>query len=84
MALQPRERAGAAAGGIRRAERPGAQGGPGVGDQRGVAGSLVLHRSGIRLEVLEAVVLLCDPQPTGTDAQGSRNDPPAYQEHPDL
>ena len=55
--------------------RPGAQGGTGVGDQRGLAVSLALRLPSVRLEVLEAVVLLGDAQPAGTDSQGGGDGP---------
>ena len=69
---------------FRRTEAPGAQGGTGVGHQRGVAPSVALRLPGIRLEVLETVVLLGDAQPAGADSQGGRDGPPAHREHPDL
>jgi hypothetical protein len=58
-------------------EAPGAQGWPGLGDQRGLAVSLALRLPGVRLEVLEPVVLLGDAQPSGTDAPGGEDGPPA-------
>ena len=39
---------------------------------------------GVRLEVLEAVVLLGHAQPAGADSQGSGDGPPAHRQHPDL
>jgi transposase len=69
---------------IRRTAAPGTQGGSGVGDQRGLAVSLALRRSRLRLEVLETMVLLGDAQPAGTDAQGSGDSSPAHQEHSAL
>jgi len=64
--------------------RQGTQGRAGLGHQRGAALSLAVRLSSVRLEVLETVVRLGDAQPAGTDAQGSRDDPPAYRKHPDL
>ena len=49
-----------------------------------LAVSLALRLPGVRLEVLEAVVLLGNAQPAGTDAQGSGDGPPAHRQHPDL
>jgi transposase len=60
VAVQPGERAEAAARRVRRVEAPGAQGRPGVGHQGGAAPSVALRLPGVRLEVLEAVVFLGD------------------------
>ena len=84
VALQPGERAGATARGVRRTEAPGTQGGTGVGDQRGLAASLALRLPGVRLDVLEAVVLLGHAQPTGADSQGRGDDSSAHRQHCDL
>ena len=64
--------------------RQGTQGRPGVGHQRGVAWSVALRLPGIRLEVLEAVVLLGDAQPAGTHSEGGGDDSPAHRQHRDL
>jgi hypothetical protein len=69
---------------VRRTEAPGTQGGTGVGDQRGLATSVALCLSGIRLDVLEAVVLLGHAQPTGADSPGRRDDSSAHRQHCDL
>ena len=64
--------------------RQGTQGWPGVGDQRGAAWSVALRLPGVRLEVLEAVVLLGDAQPARTHSEGGGDDSPAHRQHRDL
>jgi transposase len=63
--------------------RQGAQGGMGVGHQRGATPSVALRLPSIRLEVLETVVLLGHAQPAGTDSQGGGDDLPAHRQHRD-
>ena len=69
---------------VRCADTPGAQGRTGMGHPGGAAWSVALRLSDVRLEVLETVVLLGDPQPAGADSQGGGDGPPTHREPPDL